>query len=80
MLLIRVSLGTGGRLATGHDEYHVAQDIKRIHKQKALSPVILVQGDFTRAWPFIIADGYHRMCAACHVDEDSPVSAILVTP
>jgi hypothetical protein len=61
-----------------NDESHVAQDIKRIRKGKPLSPIILLQGDLTSDRPFIIADGYHRMCAACHVDEDAPVSAVLV--
>ena len=62
------------------DERHVAQDLKRIHKGKSLSPIILIQGDLTRGRPLIIADGYHRMCAACHADEDSPVRGILVVP
>jgi hypothetical protein len=62
------------------DERHVAQDLKRIHKGKRLSPIILVQGDLTRGRPFVIADGYHRMCAACHANEDAPVSAVVVKP
>jgi hypothetical protein len=60
------------------DERHVAEDLKKIRKGKALSPVILIQGDLTQARPPIIADGYHRMCAACHADEDSPVAIVLV--
>ncbi|HEY6618354.1 MAG TPA: hypothetical protein VIY68_02305 [Steroidobacteraceae bacterium] len=62
------------------EERHVAENLKRIHKGKSLSPVILIQGDLTRGRPFVIADGYHRMCAACHADEDSPVRGILVAP
>ena len=62
------------------DERHVAENLKRIHKSKPLSPVILIQGDLMRGRPFVIADGYHRMCAACHADEDAPVRAILVPP
>ena len=62
------------------DERHVAENLKRIRKGKPLSPVILIQGDLTRGRPFVIADGYHRMCAACHADEDSPVRGILVAP
>jgi hypothetical protein len=61
------------------DERHVAENLKRIRKGKALSPIILIQGDLIRARPFVIADGYHRMCAACHADEDAPVRGILVT-
>jgi hypothetical protein len=62
------------------DEKHVATDLKRIRKGKTLSPIILIQGDLTKNRPFIIADGYHRVCAACHADEDAPVAAVLVTP
>jgi hypothetical protein len=61
------------------DERHVAENLRRIHKGKPLSPVILIQGDLTRGRPFVIADGYHRMCAACHADEDAPVRGILVS-
>jgi hypothetical protein len=60
------------------EEKHVAEDLKRIRKGKALSPVILVQGDLTNAQPLIVADGYHRMCAACHANEDSPVAVVLI--
>jgi hypothetical protein len=60
------------------DERHVAEDLKKIRKSKSLSPVILIQGDLTRGRHPIIADGYHRMCAACHADEDSPVAIVLV--
>jgi hypothetical protein len=62
------------------DERHVAENLRRIHKGKTLSPVILIQGDLVKGRPFIIADGYHRMCAACHANEDAPVRGILVTP
>ena len=60
------------------DERHVAEDLKKIRKGKPLSPVILIQGDLSKDHPAIIADGYHRMCAACHADEDSPVAIVLV--
>jgi hypothetical protein len=44
-----------------------------------MSPIIVIQGDFTKNRPFVIADGYHRICAACHADEDAPVAAVLVS-
>jgi hypothetical protein len=62
------------------EESHVAQDMKKIRKGKALSPIILLQGDLTTGRPLIIADGYHRMCAAYHFDEDASVNAVLVHP
>jgi hypothetical protein len=61
------------------DEKHVAEDLKRIHKGKPISPIIVIQGDLTKNRPFVIADGYHRVCAACHADEDAPVAAVLVS-
>ena len=59
-------------------EMHVADDLRKIRKGKPLSPIILIQGDMTRMRPLIIADGYHRLCAACHADEDAPVTAVMV--
>jgi hypothetical protein len=59
-------------------ELHVAEDLRRIRKGKPLSPIILIQGDMTKMRPLIIADGYHRLCGACHADEDAPVAAVVV--
>jgi hypothetical protein len=42
------------------DDKHVAADLKRIHKGKALSPVLLVQGGMKNGVPLTVADGYHR--------------------
>ena len=56
------------------EEAHVAEDLKRIRKGKALSPVLLVRGDMSKGIPLIVADGYHRICASCHYDEDAPIS------
>jgi hypothetical protein len=60
------------------DEKHVAEDLKRIRKGKPLAPVLMIQGDLTRNRPLVIADGYHRICATCHADEDAPVAVVLV--
>jgi hypothetical protein len=62
------------------DERHVADNLKKIRKGKPMAPVILIQGDLMSGRSLVIADGYHRMCAACHSDEDSPVAVILVSP
>ena len=56
------------------DEKHVAADLKRIHKGKALSPVLLVQGAMKRGVPLTVADGYHRICASCHFDENAAIA------
>jgi hypothetical protein len=55
------------------DEEHVAEDLKRIQKGKALAPVLLVRGDITTSIPLIVADGYHRICAVCYFDESAPI-------
>ena len=65
------------------DEEHVAEDLKRIQKAKALAPVLLVRGDIATGLPLIVADGYHRICAVCYFDESAPVPcriADIVTP
>jgi hypothetical protein len=55
------------------DDSHVKDDLKRIHKGKPLSPVLLIQGDMSKCIPLIVADGYHRICAMCYYDEDAPI-------
>lgn len=55
------------------DEPHVDDDLKRINKGKPLGPILLVRGDRTRGLPLIVADGYHRICAICFLDESAPV-------
>jgi hypothetical protein len=44
---------------------------------KQLSPVLLVRGTLG-AYPLVIADGYHRVCAAYHTDENAEVPCKLV--
>jgi hypothetical protein len=61
------------------DELHVAENLKKIRKGKPMAPVILVRGDLRTGLSLVIGDGYHRLCAACHADEDTPVAVILVT-
>lgn len=60
------------------DEEHVAEDLKRIRKGKALEPVLLVRGDLATGLPLIVADGYHRICAVCYFDESAPIPCRVV--
>jgi hypothetical protein len=62
------------------DEPHVDEDLKRIHKAKALAPVLLVRGDMAKGVPLIVADGYHRICAICYYDESAPIPCRMVSP
>jgi len=57
----------------GDDNAQVVKDLKRIHRAKALPPVLLVRGDPARGIPLVVADGYHRICAVYHFDEDAPI-------
>lgn len=56
-------------LLSKHDE-HVAADLKRARKGKKLSPILLVRGNLDTGVNLEIADGYHRVCAIHHIDED----------
>ena len=55
------------------DERSVKGDLKKISKGKPLEPVLLVAGDMSKGIPLVVADGYHRICAIYHYDEDAPV-------
>ncbi len=55
------------------DNPHVARDLKKVADGKALSPVLLVRGDVLRGVPLVVADGYHRICASHHLDENADI-------
>lgn len=59
---------------------HVCADLAKIDKDKPLSPVLLVGGDLATGRPLQIADGYHRVCASYHTDENTDVPCRLVPP
>ena len=58
---------------------HVIKDLEKVHKGDQLSPILLVRGDFAAAVPLQIADGYHRICASFHLDEDADIPCRLVS-
>jgi hypothetical protein len=60
------------------DNPHVAADLDKIGKGQPLSPILLVRGDFTDGVPLQIADGYHRVCASYHTDENTDIPVVLV--
>ena len=45
---------------------------------KYLSPVLVVLGRADKDVPLTIADGYHRICASHHLDENADVPCRLV--
>ena len=62
------------------DNVHVARDVDKVKSGRALSPVLLVRGDIGRGLPLQIADGYHRVCASYHLDEDTDIPCRIVGP
>ncbi len=59
------------------DNPHVAADLAEIKKGQPLSPILLVRGDFATGVPLQIADGYHRVCASYHTDENTDIPVVL---
>jgi hypothetical protein len=57
---------------------HVAADLDKIKQGKKLSPILLVRGDLATGVPLQIADGYHRVCASYHTDENTDIPVVIV--
>lgn len=60
------------------DNPHVASDLKKIGKGTKMSPVLLIRGDLTQGLDLQIADGYHRVCASFHTDENTDIPCCIV--
>jgi hypothetical protein len=60
------------------DNPHVAADLAKIKKGKKLSPILLVRGDLANDVALQIADGYHRVCASYHTDENTDIPVKIV--
>lgn len=59
------------------DNPHVAADLAKINKGQPLSPILLVRGDLATGVALQIADGYHRVCASYHTDENTDIPVVL---
>ncbi|HEY3604528.1 MAG TPA: hypothetical protein VGL04_07630 [Sporichthyaceae bacterium] len=55
------------------DNPHVVADLAKVKEDKALSPILLIQGDALTGRPLLIADGYHRVCASYWLDENTDI-------
>ena len=62
----------------GEDNPHVAGDLRKIRKGERLSPVLVVRGSAGAGLPLTVADGYHRICASWHTDEDESIPCKIV--
>ena len=62
----------------GPDNVHVAKDLDKVKAGQRLSPVLLVRGRFATGTPLVVADGYHRICASYHLDENTDIPCRVV--
>ena len=60
----------------GINNSHVKADQKKLVAGKNLSPLLLVRQ--SSSGTVIIADGYHRLCAAYSLDEDASIPCKIV--
>ena len=66
-------LRASGLALLGPNNTHVAADLAKVERGKPLSPILLVRGDAHTGRPLQIADGYHRVCASHHIDENTDI-------
>jgi hypothetical protein len=55
------------------DNPAVSQDLSKVAAGERLSPVLALRGRLGTNVPLTIADGYHRICASYHLDEDADI-------
>jgi len=60
------------------DNVHVAEDLAKVRHGERLSPILLVRGQVGADVPLTVADGYHRICASYHIDENSDIPCRIV--
>jgi len=60
----------------GVSNLHVRRDIKKIKFGELMSPLLLVRDQANGK--LTIADGYHRLCAVYHFDEDALIPCKIV--
>jgi len=60
----------------GMSNSHVEKDRRKIRGGRKLSPLLLVRDEARGR--LIVADGYHRLCAAYYFDEDALVPCKIV--
>jgi len=59
------------------ENVHVAADLRKVETGQRLSPVLVVRGRLDDDVPLTIADGYHRVCASYHLDEDADIPCFM---
>jgi hypothetical protein len=71
-------LRASGLAILAPDNVHVVKDLDKVRKGKPLSPVLLVRGKLASGVLLTIADGYHRICASHHLNEDADIPCRIV--
>jgi tRNA(Phe) wybutosine-synthesizing methylase Tyw3 len=61
----------------GVSNSHVEKNLKKIKKGQKMSPLLLVRDRHSKM--VIVADGYHRMCAVYHYNEDIMIPCQIIT-
>ena len=59
--------------ALDDSNHHVRSDLEKVKAGERLSPVLLLRGDVRADRALIVADGYHRICASWHLNEDADI-------
>lgn len=62
----------------GTDNPHVASDLGKIRAGTPLSPILMVRGVLATDARLEIVDGYHRVCACYHADENTAIPCLVV--
>jgi hypothetical protein len=60
------------------ENIHVVTDLKKVKSGEQLSPVLIVRGKLEAGVALTVADGYHRICASYHLDEDADIPCRVV--
>ncbi len=58
----------------------VIKDLRKVRLGERLSPVLLVRGALVADVSMTVADGYHRICASYHLDEDEDIPCRIADP
>lgn len=60
----------------GISNYHVEKNVKKIQNKEKMVPILLIRDSINGK--VVIADGYHRLCAVYHVDEDAMIPCKII--
>lgn len=58
------------------DSAGVKKYLDRYRRGTEINPCLIIPGDVIAAIPLLIPEGFHRVCAAYHLAEDTPVGTI----